>query len=117
MKLAMDLRKYSRSVEDDMKFLHKISPTRYCIDIGFVPGMKVPAVVIVNDELEHLILEELKSASGDKGGFLPALKQVANVAALPGIVESSIAMPDVHSGYVFALVLRPVVFARSELQV
>ena len=37
------------------------------------------------------------------GGFLPAVKQIANVAALPGIVKSSIALPDCHSGYGFAI--------------
>jgi tRNA-splicing ligase RtcB len=31
----------------------------------------------------------------------PALEQVANVAALPGIVGASLAMPDVHWGYGF----------------
>lgn len=40
---------------------------------------------------------------GDVGGFLPAVKQLANVAALPGIVKASIALPDVHSGYGFAI--------------
>ncbi len=34
---------------------------------------------------------------------MPAVKQIANVAALPGIVGSSIALPDVHSGYGFAI--------------
>ncbi len=33
----------------------------------------------------------------------PALKQVANVATLPGIVGPSIAMPDVHWGYGFPI--------------
>lgn len=34
------------------------------------------------------MFEELRNASrpGNVGGFLPAVKQVANVAALPGIV-------------------------------
>ena len=32
------------------------------------------------------------------GGFLPALKQIGNVAALPGIVSKSIGLPDVHAG-------------------
>ena len=31
------------------------------------------------------------------------MKQIANVAALPGIVKRSIALPDVHSGYGFAI--------------
>jgi len=34
--------------------------------------------------------------------FIPALKQMANVAALPGIV-CCLAMPDVHSGYGFCI--------------
>jgi tRNA-splicing ligase RtcB len=41
--------------------------------------------------------------SGSSGGFLPAVTQIANVATLPGIVRGSIALPDVHSGYGFAI--------------
>ena len=37
------------------------------------------------------------------GGFLPGVKQIANVAALPGIVGHSVGLPDVHSGYGFAI--------------
>eukprot|EP00775_Hariotina_reticulata_P007483 gene7483-7692_t len=42
------------------------------------------------------------------GGFLPAVKQLANVAALPGIVKvgrsiRANTLPDVHSGYGFAI--------------
>jgi len=93
-----------RTYEDEVKYLEKISPTAYRINVGIVPNMRVPAVVLVNDELEELLLEELKeSSSGGSGGILPALKQVANVAALPGIVGQSIAMPDVHSGYGFCI--------------
>jgi tRNA-splicing ligase RtcB len=33
----------------------------------------------------------------------PALRQVANVATLPGIVRASYAMPDVHWGYGFPI--------------
>jgi len=32
-----------------------------------------------------------------------SLQQVANVAALPGIVKRSIAMPDIHWGYGFPI--------------
>ena len=47
----------------------------------------------------------LLARSGSKGigGFLPAIKQIANVAALPGIVGKSVGLPDVHSGYGFAI--------------
>ena len=37
------------------------------------------------------------------GGYLPGVKQIANVAALPGIVGRSVGLPDVHSGYGFAI--------------
>ena len=37
------------------------------------------------------------------GGFLPGVKQIANVAALPGIVGYSVGLPDLHSGYGFAI--------------
>ena len=96
----------TRTYKEELAFLTKVSPTEYRVEIGFVPNMKVPAYVIVNDELEQLLLEELRKATASSvggGGFLPALKQVANVAALPGIVKGSFAMPDVHSGYGFCI--------------
>ena len=77
----------------------------YRIKTGFVPNMRVPCVFYVNDHLQALMFEELEQyvSRGDVGGFLPAVKQLANVAALPGIVKASIALPDVHSGYGFAI--------------
>ena len=51
------------------------------------------------------MFDELKNACrpGAVGGFLPGMKQIANVAALPGIVWRSVGLPDVHSGYGFAI--------------
>ena len=45
----------------------------------------------VNEHLEELMLEELQQFSSAQGvgGFLPAVKQIANVASLPGIVGVS----------------------------
>uniref|UniRef100_A0A8C6XQY6 3'-phosphate/5'-hydroxy nucleic acid ligase n=1 Tax=Naja naja TaxID=35670 RepID=A0A8C6XQY6_NAJNA len=63
--------------------------------------MEVEGVFYVNDPLEKLMFEELRNACA--GGFLPAMKQIGNVAALPGIVHRSIGLPDVHSGYGFAI--------------
>lgn len=56
--------------------------------------------IYVNSALEELLLDELNCScqAGSIGGFLPAVKQIANVAALPGIVHRSIGLPDVHSG-------------------
>ena len=38
-----------------------------------------------------------------QAGHEEALQQVANVATLPGVVEASIAMPDIHWGYGFPI--------------
>ncbi|KAL7522149.1 hypothetical protein ACHAWX_006842 [Stephanocyclus meneghinianus] len=70
--------------------------------------MKVPAEIIVNDDLQTLLVQELHdtccgSKSDAGSSFIPALRQAANVAALPGIVKASLAMPDVHSGYGFCI--------------
>ena len=54
-------------------------------------GMRVPGVVFASRSL-------LPTESGDR-----ALEQVVNVAALPGIVDASFAMPDVHWGYGFPI--------------
>ncbi|PSC67470.1 hypothetical protein C2E20_8856 [Micractinium conductrix] len=88
-----------------MGFIEQLSPYHYRVAQGFVPGMKVPGVFYVNDRLKGLLFEELQAycQRGEHGGFLPAVKQIANVAALPGIVKKSIALPDVHSGYGFAI--------------
>jgi tRNA-splicing ligase RtcB len=56
--------------------------------MGFVPNMRVPCTFYVNQHLHKLMFEELEQfvSRGDVGGFLPAVKQLANVAALPGAV-------------------------------
>jgi tRNA-splicing ligase RtcB len=54
-------------------------------------AMRVPGIVYADREL-------LPAAAGDQ-----SLVQVANVATLPGIVEASYAMPDVHWGYGFPI--------------
>ena len=54
-------------------------------------AMRVPGIVFAVDAL-------LPAAAEDR-----SLVQVANVATLPGIVEASYAMPDVHWGYGFPI--------------
>jgi tRNA-splicing ligase RtcB (3'-phosphate/5'-hydroxy nucleic acid ligase) len=54
-------------------------------------GMKVPGVIYANDKI-HQILQSDEST-----------RQVANVAHLPGIVNYSLAMPDIHWGYGFPI--------------
>jgi len=53
--------------------------------------MLVPGVVFASERL-------LPALAGDR-----SLEQVANVAQLPGIVEASYAMPDIHWGYGFPI--------------
>lgn len=52
--------------------------------------MNVPGKFYVNEHLQKLMFEELEQyvGHGDVGGFLPAVKQLANVAALPGKREN-----------------------------
>ena len=51
------------------------------------------------------MVDKLRNACrpGAVGGFLPGMKQIDSVAALPGIVGRSVGLPDVHSGYGFAI--------------
>jgi tRNA-splicing ligase RtcB (3'-phosphate/5'-hydroxy nucleic acid ligase) len=54
-------------------------------------AMRVPGVVFSSEALLPQIAED------------QALAQVVNVASLPGIVEASYAMPDIHWGYGFPI--------------
>ena len=94
-----------RTFEEEMSFLEQKSPTEWTIKKGFVPNMRVPGTFYVNEDLQQLLFSELSQfcQSTAQHGFLPAIKQIANVAGLPGIVRSSIGLPDVHSGYGFAI--------------
>ena len=71
--------------------LKKIDDYRWEIPLEFDPGMRVPGRIICDEKL----LETVKKDQ--------ALRQVANVAHLPGIVKYSLAMPDIHWGYGFPI--------------
>lgn len=71
--------------------LKKIDDYRWEIPREFMPGMRVPGRIICDEKL----LETVKKDQ--------ALLQVANVAHLPGIVNYSLAMPDIHWGYGFPI--------------
>ena len=68
----------------------KISDWLWEIPKSFQSDMRVPARVYISKKM----LEELEE---------DAIRQVINVATLPGIVKYSLAMPDIHSGYGFAI--------------
>jgi tRNA-splicing ligase RtcB len=70
--------------------LKRLDPQRVEVPVGFRDGMRVRGVIFVDESLE--------------GGLeVKPVEQVANVATLPGIVGASMAMPDVHQGYGFAI--------------
>lgn len=68
----------------------RIDAYRLKIPKGQRPDMRVDGIIYIDETLE-------KYLEGD------AIRQVANVATLPGIVKASIAMPDIHTGYGFAI--------------
>lgn len=70
--------------------LKRIDNTKIEIPSDYKPNMRVKGIIYVDELLE----KELESQSID---------QVANVATLPGIVRASMAMPDIHTGYGFAI--------------
>ncbi|MDD4356301.1 MAG: RtcB family protein [Smithellaceae bacterium] len=54
-------------------------------------SMRVPGIIYANDKIHDLLQHD------------ESTKQVANVAHLPGIVNFSLAMPDIHWGYGFPI--------------
>ncbi len=70
--------------------LRRIDETRLEVPVNYKQGMRVPGIIYVDSILE----KDLESHSID---------QVANVAALPGIIKASTAMPDIHTGYGFPI--------------
>jgi tRNA-splicing ligase RtcB len=73
-----------------MAELRRINETTLEVPVGYKPGMRVRGLIYVD---EHLA----------EGIEAKCIDQVANVAMLPGIVRASMAMPDIHSGYGFAI--------------
>lgn len=71
--------------------LEKIDEYRWRIPKSYKQGMRVDGIIYADDEM-------IKDIRSDK-----APEQVANVAFLPGIVKYSLAMPDIHWGYGFAI--------------
>ncbi|MFC2052122.1 RtcB family protein [Chloroflexota bacterium] len=73
------------------KILNKIDDYRWEIPTSYKAGMSVPGLIFASEPMLGHILEE------------QVFQQVANVAFLPGIVGHSLAMPDIHWGYGFAI--------------
>lgn len=70
--------------------LRRIDENRIEVPKDYKPGMRTNGIIYADKILE----KELESGS---------IEQVANVATLPGIIGSSMAMPDIHTGYGFPI--------------
>ena len=96
--------KITHTFEEYLNLIGRIDESTVELKCGFVPNMLAPARVFISQELMEPLIEELAQYIKSKGStFAPALIQVANVATLPGIVKHSIGLPDIHSGYGFAI--------------
>ncbi len=71
--------------------LVKIDDYHWQIPPSYKSGMRVPGLIYASEEMLKSIQEE------------QTLEQVANVAFLPGIINFSFAMPDIHWGYGFPI--------------
>ena len=73
------------------EILKKIDDYRWEIPKSYKAGMSVPGLIFSDESmLRHIWQEQV-------------FQQVANVAFLPGIVDHSLAMPDIHWGYGFPI--------------
>jgi len=71
--------------------LERVDEYRWRLPKSYKSGMRVDGLIYTDDKLlEDICLDK-------------APEQVANVAFLPGIVKYSLAMPDIHWGYGFAI--------------
>ncbi|MBN1189876.1 MAG: RtcB family protein [Dehalococcoidales bacterium] len=70
---------------------HKLDENRWEIPRSYKEGMKAPGLIYASEGMLSRIYED------------QAFQQVINVSFLPGIVGHSLAMPDIHYGYGFAI--------------
>lgn len=70
--------------------INKVGDLEWEVPIGYVPNMRVPGRFFLSPSLGETLEEG-------------AIRQLANVATLPGIVKHSLAMPDIHWGYGFPI--------------
>jgi tRNA-splicing ligase RtcB len=76
--------------------IQEISPNLH--ELKKSGDMRVPGRIYGDNKTIKSLLKDV-----EQGKEWNALKQVANVACLPGIVEASLAMADIHPGYGFCI--------------
>lgn len=90
--LAIPGMAFGNHKEDGKPMGYEISKiSDYCWKVGPKKNMRVPGIIYSNKKM-------LKNVEREG-----VLKQVANVASLPGILKASLAMPDIHQGYGFPI--------------
>ena len=76
--------------------LEQVSPVEWLLPKS--GSMRVPGRIFADSQT----IEQLRRDVAEKAEW-NALRQVQNVACLPGIVTASLALPDVHPGYGFPI--------------
>ncbi|HEV3167221.1 MAG TPA: RtcB family protein [Isosphaeraceae bacterium] len=71
--------------------LEQVGPCQWRIPKSYRADMRVDGLIFADENL----IDQIKKDQGPE--------QVANVATLPGIQKASLAMPDIHWGYGFAI--------------
>jgi tRNA-splicing ligase RtcB len=71
--------------------LEQVGPCCFKVPKSYRDDMRVDGLIFADDKL----IEQIRKDNGPE--------QVANVATLPGIQRASLAMPDIHWGYGFAI--------------
>src|SRR5215218_8079694 len=71
--------------------LEQVGPCQWRIPKSYRADMRVDGLIFADEKL----IDQIKKDQGPE--------QVANVATLPGIQKASLAMPDIHWGYGFAI--------------
>jgi tRNA-splicing ligase RtcB len=70
--------------------VNRVGMHEWEVPVGYVPGMRVAGRFFLSESLAKTL---------EPG----AVRQLANVATLPGILKNSLAMPDIHWGYGFPI--------------
>ncbi|MBV8558673.1 MAG: RtcB family protein, partial [Planctomycetaceae bacterium] len=71
--------------------LEQVGPCQWRIPKSYRADMRVDGLIFADE----VLIQQIKQDEGPE--------QVANVATLPGIQKASLAMPDIHWGYGFAI--------------
>jgi len=70
--------------------INRVGMHEWEVPVGYVPGMRVAGRFFLSESLAKTL-------------ELGAVRQLANVATLPGILNHALAMPDIHWGYGFPI--------------